>query len=154
MNDTRLAHERFCKDRFPLPSEKQIADFEQRIGVELPDDYRRYILDYNGGFFTEPQIVPVVERCPTDRLTFMHGLGATHPVAELASDHNLGLFDNNYPAQVLPIGYTLMGNLILLITHPEHRGCIMLKRAFYNEYFFLAVGIEQFFALLRDLVEE
>jgi hypothetical protein len=134
----------------PAPSEKQVADLEQRIGIRLPDDYRQYLLDYNGGYFTEPDIIPPIKECPLDCLNSMNGIGAPHPSAELASRGDLSLFDDNNPPQILPIGYTLMGNLIFLVTRPEDRGCIWLKKAFFGESFFLAAGIEEFFELLHQ----
>ena len=128
MNAIEFAYTMFCRRRFPLPLEDQVTDLEHRIGVDLPGDYRRFLLHYNGGYFTEPQIVPQVQDCPTDRLRYMMGIRATHPSAELASEDDLRLFDDNDPLQVLPIGCTLMGNLIILITRFESRGSILLKR--------------------------
>jgi hypothetical protein len=145
---------KFCKERFPLPLEKQVADLERRIGISLPADYRQFLLKYNGGFFTEPEIVPQVEECPLDRLTYMNGIGATHPDAELASKEDLALFDDNDPPQILPIGYTIMGNLIILITHKYNNGSIILKKSFSDDMFFLANGIEEFFGLLREPLED
>lgn len=144
------AFQRFCKERFPVPTEARVAELEDRLGVPLPADYRRFLLAYNGGFFSEPDIVPPTEGCPHDRLTFLCGIGAAHPTEDLAAEDLLGLFDNNDPAQIVPIGYTLMGNLILLITHPEDHGTIALKKAFSDETFFLASGIEEFFGLLQE----
>src|SRR5262249_30399636 len=154
MKSIEVAYRAFCEERFPLPSEEQVADLEQRLGVLLPLDYRQYLLEYNGGFFTEPDIVSPVKDCPLDRLRHMYRIGATHPTAELASEADLALFDDNDPLEVLPIGYTLMGNLILLITHPEDRGCIVMKKAFSDESFYLAGGIEEFFTLLREPINE
>jgi len=148
MDTIETAYRKFCTERFPLPSEQQVAELERRIGVTLPDDYRRFVLAYNGGYFSEPHIVPPSEECPLDRLTFMHGICASHPTAELASDADLVLFTENDPPQIVPIGYTIMGHLILLVTHPEDRGCILLRT--FDESFFLAEGIEAFFGLLRE----
>jgi hypothetical protein len=154
MTTIESAYEKFCQERFSLPTEEQVADLEERIGVSLPDDYREFLLAYNGGLFSEPDIVPPTEECPVDGLTFMRGIGATEPVAELARKRDLALFDDNDPPQVVPIGDTMMGNLILLITHPDERGCIVLKKAFSDQSFFLAEGIEEFFGLLREPSEE
>lgn len=155
MKTIEAAYDQFCEERFPAPTEKQVADLEQRIGISLPEDYREFVLAFNGGFFAEPWIVPPSEECPLeDSLRAMNGIGATHPTAELASEGDLALFDDNDPPQILPIGDTVMGNLILLITHPEDRGCIVLKKAFSDESFFLAEGIEEFFGLLRQPPDE
>lgn len=51
---------------------------------------------------------------------------------------------------ILPVGYTLRGNLTFRVTHPEYRGGIGLKKAFSDQSFFLAVGVEEFFGLLRE----
>lgn len=154
MNAIEAGYDRFCTERFPLPMEEQVADVEQRIGVSLPDDYRHFLLTYNGGYFNEPDIVPPINECPLDGLTFMNGIGASDPSAELATEADLAIFTDNRPVQILPIGYTLMGNLILLITNPDERGSILLKKAFSQEAFFLSSGIEAFFGLLREPAEE
>lgn len=154
MSTIELAYREYCEERFPLPFEVELIDLERRIGVTLPVDYRQFLLEYNGGFFREPDIIPPVDGCPLDSLTFLSGIGATHPSAELASAQGLALLDDNNPPEVLPIGYTLMGNLILLITHPEDNGYIVLKKAFSAETFLLAEGIEEFFSLLHEPTED
>ena len=153
MTVIEAAYNAFSRKRFPLPTEKQLADVEQRIGVTFPDDYRRFILAYNGGYFVEPDIVPPTKECPLDGLTVMYGIGASHTSAELASRRSLALFDDNDPPQVVPVGDTIMGNLIILVTHPEGRGSIILKKAFSDDCFLLARGIEEFFGLLREHVK-
>ena len=42
------AYRRFAIERFSLPSEEQIGELETRIGVVFSDDYRRFLLEYNG----------------------------------------------------------------------------------------------------------
>lgn len=79
----------------------------------------------------------------------MHGIGASHPGAELASDSALTTFEDNNPPQGIPIGRTPMGSLIMLMVRPEDRGCIYYKQAF-GDFYFLADGIEEFFMLLRE----
>lgn len=154
MNAIESAYVRFSATRFPLPSKQQIAALEKRIGGPLPPDYRRFILNYNGGYFTEPDIVPPAEQCPVDGLTVLYGIGATHHSAELARPASLALFEDNDPVEILPIGYTLMGNLLYLITHSEDAGFIGLKRASSDQCFFLAAEIEEFFGLLREPSDE
>jgi hypothetical protein len=141
------AYQLFCTERFPLPTEKDVRDLETRISVSFPADYRLFLLQYNGGFFNEPQITPPIPECPVDRLTFLSGIRATHRSAELGRPGDLAIFDDNDPPQVVPIGYTIMGNLILLVTHPEGYGRILLRT--FDESFWLADGIEDFFELLR-----
>ena len=154
MGKIDTAYQSFCKKRFSLPSDSLVAELERKMGVVLPPDYRRFLLDYNGGYFTEPDIVPPSEDFPLDCLTFLSGIGASHRSAELGKGLPPDLFDDNDPPQILPIGYTLMGNLLFLITHPEDNGSIGLKKAHSDKSFFLANGIEEFFGLLREPSKE
>jgi hypothetical protein len=141
-------YQKFCRRRFPLPPESTVAALEHRIGIRLPADFRAFVLAYNGGFFRSPSIRPVGQGCPEDALDFLSGIDASHPCAELASERDLTLFDDNEPVQVLPIGYTVIGNLLILLTDPENAGAIMLKRMYSDDYFLLARTMDQFFSLL------
>lgn len=86
MNKIEEAYNRFCTDRFPLPSEQEVSALEERIGVTFPDDYSRFLLTFNGGYFREPCILPPDPEWPLDRLTLMHGIHATDLTSELGSD--------------------------------------------------------------------
>ncbi len=83
MNSIEGAYRHFLDERFALPSEAQVAELEARWHIELPPDYRQFLLQYNGGYFTEPQIISSAPDCPTDRLNNLGGIGASHPSAEL-----------------------------------------------------------------------
>ena len=149
MTTIEEAYKKFSTRRFPLPSEAQLCELEARIGVTFPDDYRRFVLEFNGGYFSEPEIVPVDPECPPSMLTGMHGIGASHWESELGHAPTLALFDDNDPPQIVPIGHTPMGSLIVLGTASEGRGVIFLKQA-YGDFYYLADGIEEFFELLRE----
>jgi hypothetical protein len=150
MTTIEFAYRRFSRKRFPLPTEAQVRALERRIQVTFPDDYRQFLLEYNGGYFTEPAIMPASEVCPQDALAFLSGIGASHPEAELGEPGALVLFDDNDPPKILPIGDTPLGSLIILDTAPgEGRGTIYFKQAF-GDFYFLADGIEDFFDLLRE----
>jgi len=139
MSRIDVAYEKFCKTRFPLPTDAQIAKLERRIGTKLPDDYRSFLLRYNGGYFQEPDIECTCPGCPEDALNDLYGIGATVPAAELTSESILTVFDDKRPARILPIGYTISGNLLVLITRPgKDRGAIMLKEASSDNYYPIA----------------
>lgn len=149
MTNIEYGYNRFCKERFSLPTESQVRWLEQRIKVAFPPDYEDFLLHYNGGFFTDPQIRAAGDECPQDALAFLSGIGASHPVAELGTQRTIELFDDNDPPQILPIGGTAMGGLIiLLVDQEEGRGAIFLKKAF-GDFYFLADGIDDFFHLLH-----
>jgi hypothetical protein len=149
MQRIETAYKAFLDEGFPLPTEKQVSDLEERLGLALPSDYRQFVLDFNGGFFNDPRIVSASDGRCLDGLTVMDGIGATDPSAELASDDKLVLFEDNDPIELLPVGYTLKGGLLLLVTHPEGFGSMILKEAFSDKSHMLADGIEGFFALLH-----
>ncbi len=143
-------YRRFSRKRFPLPSEAQLAELEQRIGIRFPEDYRTFILEYNGGYFNEPDIIPVGEGCPQEALDVLYGIGASHESAELATARDLALFDDNDPPKIVPIGSTPMGGLIILDTAPgDGQGAIFFKKA-WGDFYYLVDGIEDFLALLRE----
>lgn len=120
------AYRKSSTDRFPLPSEEQLAELESRVRVVLPQDYRQFVLqqrrvfqrarDYTGrrGMSTGWPDLPPWHRC----------------VALGGRTGYLALFDYNDPPIILPIGQTSMGGLIILTTEAEGRGEILLKQAF------------------------
>jgi hypothetical protein len=144
------AYNAFCDGRFPLPTEEDVAALEQRIRAPFPYGYRNYLLEYNGGIFSEPEIAPPSPDCPADRLTFLSGIRATLDCAELANPGDLSLFTDNDPLEVLPIGYTMMGNLLAMSMRGDAVGVILMKKAFSDRWFVLADGIEEFFSLLTE----
>jgi len=105
-------YDAFAVERFPLPSEEQVSDLESRLGIPLPLHYRKFILEFNGGFFREPKplIAPVHEELRWYELDGLWGIAAAHRHAELGNDTNL--FDDNDPPLILPIGNT-SGNHLL-----------------------------------------
>jgi hypothetical protein len=148
------AYRRFVTERFPLPTEAQVEVLEQRLKVTFRDDYRQFVLEFNGGYLTEPEIEPVGEGCPLDGLTFLCGIRASHPEAELGRAQRLALFDDNDPPKIMVIGETAMGGLIILDTAPgDDQGEIYYKEAF-GEFYYIADGIEEFFGLLREPTTE
>jgi hypothetical protein len=150
MTMIKSAYQRFAKERFPLPTEAQVGVLEQRINVVFPEDFRRFVLEFNGGYFKQPTIMPTVEDCPEESLSFICGIGATHSEAELGDASYLSLFEDNDPPQILPIGGTPMGALIILdLVAGDGAGAIFFKQAF-GDCYYLADGIEQFFSLLRE----
>ena len=150
MNPIELAYARFNCERFPLPTETQVRALEQRIRVELPADYRKFVLEFNGGYFNDPEITPVEDERTQEAISFMSGIGASHDEAELGDPQMISLFDDNDPPKIMPIGGTPFGGLIILDTAPgEGRGNIYLKKA-RGDFYFLADDIEGFFARLRE----
>lgn len=144
------AYRRFASERFPLPSEEDVAALEKKLEITLPEDYREFLLRLNGGFFEDPSIEPTEKGCPQESLDALWGIGASHESAELGDLGDIELFDDNFPPKILPIGDTPLGSLILLDTAPgDEKGMIYFKQAF-GDFYYLADGIGEFFELLKD----
>lgn len=150
MNISEAVYRQFSTKRFPLPTPAQLSELERRIAVRFPDDYRQFILNFNGGYFNEPEILTHDEDSRGSALMCMHGIGAPNWDAELGEPAAIGLFEENDPPQLVPIGFTGSGSLILLVTRiGEDYGAIFLKKAF-GDFYHIADGIEEFFGLLRS----
>ena len=149
MRAIESVYKEFCKEPFILPSDEMLAQVEHRIGSILPKSFREYLLKYNGGMFSEPKIVSPGTLQSVGRLTFMKGVGVRPRTVCLATDHDLAIFDNNFPVKLLPIGHTLAGDLILLLLGGAQHGEIAIKHAFTDSYELLASDIEGFFESLR-----
>jgi hypothetical protein len=149
LNTMEYAFQRFATERFPLPGEEQIAALERRLGVELPADYRKFISQFNGGIFDEPEIETNHHDCRGDALTFLHGINSGDEETELGDPGFMALFEGNDPPILIPIGYTALGGILVLVVEEEGRGAIALKKAF-GGFYHLADGIEEFFELLRE----
>ncbi|HEX4147171.1 MAG TPA: SMI1/KNR4 family protein [Pirellulales bacterium] len=149
MTTIHAAYDRFCKKRFPATSEADLFSLQRRIGVIFPADYRRFILDFNGGYFDDPIITPVGQGCPTECLDSLYGIAAPRPTVELGQPASIALFDDNDPPKIVPIGRTAVGGLIILDTAPgDGNGSIFLKQA-WGDFYYLTENIAGFFALLR-----
>lgn len=129
--------------RFSLPSVQQIDDFEAKIGRVLPKSYRNFLLSYNGGYFDEPSFTAPFEDGFSDRLNHLYGIGIENREDDLVS--NIDIFDDNLPVLLLPIGYTMMGNLLIMPFESEDAGMILLKKAWTQEYLFIASDIDALF---------
>lgn len=141
---------KYCKTRFPLPKESQVKALEKKLGVPLPKAYREFLLEFNGGFFRDPDIKTQDSACPEDSLAQLNGIGASLPCADIGSPANLSLFEDNTPAKILPIGYTLMGNLLLLDLVGKTAGRVLLKVAFSKKVFVVADSISELLEGLSD----
>jgi hypothetical protein len=59
MKLVKQVYESFCEERFALPTESQVAEIEKRMRFRFPEDYRDFVLTFNGGYFSEPIITPL-----------------------------------------------------------------------------------------------
>jgi len=141
---------RLVTKSFPLPTESDITDLEERTKCQFPQDYRQFLLQYNGGYFRDPEIEQVGEGFPRESLEILFGIRAPHEDAELGLPRRTSLFDDNDPPKILPIGSTGLGGFIILDVAPgDGQGNIFLKVA-WGDFYYLCESIDDFWALLKD----
>lgn len=154
-DNIEYAYQRFCDERHPLPTAKQVAELERRIDVVLPDDYREYLLQYNGGWFRFPSFMnDDDELFFSDGLRSMKGVGLSeeYESAELGKEADLYLLDDNIPPKAFIIGRTDNAYLIMLNVIPDggeygDYGDIVVRT--FTQSILIASDIDDFFGQLR-----
>ncbi len=111
MNTIELADQRFIVERFALPREEQVTALERRLATSFPDDYRKFVLNFNGGIFSEPAILAEEELARGDGLTCLHGIGSECDETELGDPGCRALFADNDSPSFVPIGHRALGGL-------------------------------------------
>lgn len=150
MSGCAQAYSCWCVSRFAMPTEQDIWDLEERISARLPDHYRRFLLDWNGGIFNEPKIIGGQEDHPAESLKYLSGIHASVQYAELGNTRDLALFDDNDPPTILPIGATRTGSLLMIttVTGDVDDGMVFL-RTIGQENFYLCDSMDELFLLLN-----
>lgn len=139
MKDYDVFYNKFCNTRFKLPTEEQVKSIEERFKSQIPEQYRNFILNYNGGYFKNAKFKA------KGKENFLHLLFGVTP-EDKSSDLVRGvyLFDDNDPVSLLPIGVTDIGDLLFIMIGDVEDGEIGLKIAFSDEYFQLAPDFKSF----------
>jgi hypothetical protein len=104
-------------ERGPQIPETAVAAFEADLGVRLPDDYRAFLCEVNGGRTALGHRVFAVRQrgTRTDRavLDSLHGIDAKDAQSDLSVQLIYGR--SWLPAQLLAVGYDGLGCLVTLV---------------------------------------
>lgn len=93
------------KEGGPPISEAIVAELEQRHSFRLPNDYREFLLMWNGGRPERDLVnVPGCSASPFARIHFFFGIG--DPVESCNIDWNIEWFGDRLGAGLLPIATT------------------------------------------------
>ena len=105
-------------NKFGAARPEELAAFEAQQQVELPPDYRQFILDNNGG---RPQknIHPALQ---TD-VNWLFGFNRKPDWASIY--WNIETYEGRLPERTLPLGCDSGGNLYLQRLDREHYGAIV-----------------------------
>ena len=101
-----------------------VRHFEQVIGHELPEDYRAFLLEVNGGRTARSHRKFVMQRAGKHR--DQTTLNTLHSLDDPDEDHDLAAHQlfrrEDYPENGLRIGYDDGGSALVLILSGPHRG--------------------------------
>ena len=111
------------KNHGPKLSETDISDFETRIGVPLPEPYRRFLMDFNGGT-PVPNTVDIegLPETPTDVQIFF-GIGRS--VQSSCLEWNLTMLAERLKEDLLPIACDSGGSVFCLCLRGRDPGKVL-----------------------------
>ncbi len=100
--------------REPPASPELVAQLEGQLGQALPDDYRHYLLQQDGGRLEDN----------TEAVINVFGLGEVPDWTNMW--HKLETFQNRVPAWLLPVAQDAYGNLFAISHRPSDFGSVWL----------------------------
>jgi len=100
-----------------------IHRFEQQIGATLPNDYRTFLLEVNGGRTASSHCVFSLRKKNSTILNSLHSLDDTDDRHDLATRQLYPKYpDNDLPPNALQIGFDDGGSSIVLMLSGPHHG--------------------------------
>ena len=96
---------------FATTTHDEIAKFENRRGVRLPDGYKRFLLMYNGGR-PKPDAFDVPD-WPHENSGLQRFFGI-HPGRDYDLEHEWEDYSDRVPGDLMPIACDSFGNVICL----------------------------------------
>lgn len=105
------------KNSYGKLPEIELEDFEKENDIKLPEDYRMFLLEYNGGV---PQ--PNINRQPRTSVSYIFGMHNGEYYASLYK--HIDIFKGRLPFSTFPIASDPFGNLFIMSVHPESFGQI------------------------------
>ena len=145
------------------PAEESAVNvLEQFLKLRLPDDYRGFLLDTNGGQ-PDPNAFPL-QGNPYDTFGLVeYFFSASSHDSDYDLLDNTEVFQNRVPADLLPIAFDPGGNLICLAVSGEKRGGIYFwdhndesmpgETPDYHNVYFIANSFDEFITNLTILPE-
>jgi len=98
-------------NQFGKLDERRLCNFEQRIGARLPEEYRVFLVDHNGGT-PVPNHFNTLGESGGSRLNEFYGLHDGPSYANLEDSYEVYL--GRMPASVIPIASDPFGNAICI----------------------------------------
>jgi hypothetical protein len=106
-----------------LPTDEQVGAFEARLGYKLPEDYRAFLLCYNGGTCSFGNVIEPLDSTLCDLYCFdTRGEKGCMPLRLPQACAEWGLPDN-----VLPIGETDGGDAVALLFASDRTEIVVIS---------------------------
>ncbi|MBC2163881.1 SMI1/KNR4 family protein [Listeria booriae] len=100
-----------------------IEDFEQRYNLKLAEDYKKFLLDFNGGY-ADPNVFKISEEQGESALNTLYGLGIDDEYDELGSVYES--LDGIIPSDFISIADDSGGNQICLGVDDDYFGKVFV----------------------------
>lgn len=136
---------------------EDVLECESAIGVRLPDEYRSFLLRYNGGRPT-PNAYPIygLENNPFGAVHFFFGID--DPVESCNIDWNYEVHNGRLPANLLAIGCDGAGDLICISLYGDDAGAVVFwdrhkepPEPSYANVYYIADSFSEFINGIREL---
>lgn len=139
--------------RYGVVSPQQLQQLESRLLTPLPNDYKRFLLKWNGG---KPNLDRFVVPGWPNQATVVNRFFAVHTGKYSNLEKEIRDYRDRLPQGIIPIAEDPFGNLICLGLENEQRGSVYfwdheeeldgegLSRNDYSNMYRLTDGIELF----------
>ena len=101
--------------------ECKVEEFENRMGILLPDEYKKFLLRYNGGITVNTSFR--INKVSSDIVGF-YGLGNIDDAFSFKKIEQLGIIKDFIEKGFLPIAYNDFGDIIAIGMREENKGKI------------------------------
>ena len=105
----------------------QIEDFEKNIGKKLPDDFKEFMLENNGGCPEEElftQNFNMINPETSEEITQSIDIAEFMSLNDIEFEYDEIIDTGDIPQGYLPFGYTSFDNLFLICLNQDNYGAI------------------------------
>src|SRR5215204_5613252 len=102
-------------NQFGKLSLEELTDFEKTNQIDLPDDYRKFLLTYNGG-----KPLKSTNQTPSTIIRYLLGMHNGDFYASL--NKYIAMYAKRLPFSTFPIATDAFGNLFIMSVHPDNYG--------------------------------
>lgn len=101
---------------FTSISENDLIKFENDKSLKLPEEYRKFLLKHNGGYWPEKNSFNFINRADGSDIQYFYGVNLPNKEKECYTslDQNANSSGEDFPSKYLAIGTDSGGNQILL----------------------------------------